>query len=58
MSSANNVNSIIFEVSTISFTRIKNNKGPKIYPCGTPHAIGANFEFILFIETYCIRLVR
>ena len=58
VSSANNINSVNFEVLTISFIKIKNSKGSKIHPCGTPHVIRANFEFILFIETYCLRLVR
>ena len=42
MSSADNINSVIFEVSTISFKKIKNSKGSKIDPCGTPHVIEAN----------------
>ena len=58
MSSANVINSVIFEVLTISFIKFKNSKGPKIDACGTPHVIGANLEFILFIETYCLRLIR
>ena len=45
MSSANNINSVNFEVLTISVKKIKNSKGPKIEPCGTPHVIGANLEF-------------
>ena len=57
VSSANNINSVVFEVLTISFIKIKNSKGPKIDPCGTAHAIGAILEFILFIETCCLRLV-
>ena len=44
VSSVNNINSVINEVLTISFIKIKNSKGPKINPCG------ANLEFILFIE--------
>ena len=36
VSSANNINSVIFEVLTISFIEIKNSKGPKIEPCGAP----------------------
>ena len=52
--SGNNINSVIFEVLTISFIKIKNSKRPKIDPCLTPHVIGANLEFILFIETYCL----
>ena len=58
MSSANNINSVIFEVLTISFIKIKNNKWPKSEPCGTPHVIMTILEFILFTETYCLRLVR
>ena len=58
MSSENNINSVIFEVLTISFIIIKNNKIPRIKPCGTPNVIEANLAFILFTETHYSRLVR
>ena len=48
LSSANNINSIIFEVLTMSFIQIKNSKGPKTDPCGTPHVIGANLDFFIY----------
>ena len=44
MSSANNINSVIFEVLTISFIKIKNNKGPKIKPSRTIQVLGANLN--------------
>ena len=28
----------------ISLTKIRNSRGPKTEPCGTPHEIFANFE--------------
>ena len=44
MSSVNNINSVINEVLTTSFIKIKNSKGPKINPCE------ANLKFSLFIQ--------
>ena len=42
----------------ISFMKIKNRRGPKIDPCGTPHWITLVFESTLFIDTYCSLFVR
>ena len=57
VSAANNTKSVILEVLTISFVKIKNSKEATIDPWGTPHVMGAKLEFISFIETYCLRLV-
>ena len=51
MSSANNINIVIFKVLAISFMKIKYNTGPCVEPCATQHVIEANLEFILVIET-------
>ena len=42
----------------ISFMKIKNRRGPKIDPCGTPDWITLGFESTLFIDTYCSLFVR
>ena len=42
----------------ISFMKIKNRRGLKIDPCGTPHSITLAFESRLFIDTYCSLFVR
>ena len=39
VSSASIIGSIIFEAFGRSLTCIRNNKGPKIEPCGTPYGI-------------------
>ena len=35
-----------------SLMNIKNRRGPKTLPCGTPHVIVRGFEFLPLIETY------
>ena len=50
VSSANNINSVIFEVLTISFIKIRNSKETRIEPRGIPHEIGV-ITFILLLET-------
>ena len=42
----------------ISFMKIKNRRGPKIGPWGTPHWITLGFDPTLFIDTYCSLFVR
>ena len=42
----------------ISYMKIKNRRGPKIDPCGTPHWISLWIESTLFIYTYCSLFVR
>ena len=39
VSSANRTNSRTFDVFVMSLTYSKNNNGPNIEPCGTPHKI-------------------
>jgi hypothetical protein len=41
-----------------SFINIKNNKGPKIEPCGTPQLISTVEEFDELMDTYCFLLLR
>ena len=42
----------------IWFMKIKNRRGPKIDPCGTPHWISLGFESTLFIDMYYSLFVR
>ena len=46
------------EELTISLTYIKNNKGPRIEPFGTPQLIWDIGEFTSSIDTYCWRFKR
>ena len=39
----------------ISFIYIRNNKGPRIEPCGTPHATVIGFDIVSLISTDCCR---
>ena len=48
----------LLEHFVISFTKIKNRRGSKIYPCGTLHWITLGFESTLFIDTYCSLFIR
>ena len=48
----------LLEHFVISFMKIKNRRGPKIDPCGTPHWITLACESTLFIDTYCSLFVR
>ena len=41
-----------------SLTYIKNNKGPSMDPCGTPHLISKRVELYGLIETNCFLLLR
>ena len=47
-----------WEHFVISFMTIKNRRGPKIDPYGTPHWITLGFESTLFIDTHCSLFVR
>jgi len=38
-----------------SLIKIRNRRGPKIDPCGTPCDKGRIDEEVLFTETYCLR---
>ena len=38
-----------------SFTYIKNNKGPRIDPCGTPEVMKPNFDFVNKIKFNLIK---
>ena len=42
----------------VIFMKIKNRRGPKIDPCGTPHWITQGVESTFFIDTYCSLFVR
>ena len=37
---------------------IRNSKGPRTDPCGTPHDIIVLLERVLFIEICCLQFVR
>ena len=52
VSSANKINNNISLHFTKSFTYIRNNSGPSIYPCGTPVFIPSKLESVSSSETY------
>ena len=58
VSSANNIGNNKDDTFTMSFTYNKNNSGPAIDPCGTPHDIERCGEWQLFNTTYCFLLKR
>ena len=41
-----------------SFTYIRNSKGPRMLPCGTPHVTGITGDEQFSILTVCVRLLR
>ena len=51
VSSANKVNCSILEHAIMSFIYRRNNKGPSILPCGTPHLIYSTSDKESPIET-------
>ena len=58
VSSANRMNFNILEEKHKSFTYIKNNNGPKMDPCGTPHVIRTGWDKVPLKETYCNQSVK
>ena len=52
-SSANSVNVAFLETSGRSFMKIKNSKGPRVEPCGTPVFIVRVVDSILFSFVFC-----
>ena len=57
-SSANNVKVALLETSGRSFIKIKNSKGPRVEPCGTPVFISCVVQLILLSLVYCCVLLR
>ena len=55
VSSANRTGINFVNISPRSFMYAKNNKGPKIDPCGTPHVISSVLDFDLLNVQYCFR---
>ena len=48
----------IREVGIVCKHQIKNNNGPNIDPCGTPHFISTEDVFLLLKLVNCFRLFR
>ena len=55
VSSANNMGYTIFDIQAISLIYSKNNNGPRIEPCGTPHVTVLFVDSIPLNTTYCER---
>ena len=58
VSSANKIDTRLFETFGKSFTYKINNKGPGIDPWGTPHDTGSISELVSCQFTYCFLLVK
>ena len=53
MSSANKIDLEYLSEFGISFEYNMNRRGPSTEPCGTPHGIFNDLEFVLLYATYC-----
>ena len=58
VSSANKIYKNVFETFGKSLTYKINNKGPSIYPWGTPYDTVSISELVSFLFTYCFLLVK
>ena len=57
-SSANNIGMVFLQTLARSFMHIKNNRGPNIDPCRTPHLINRVFDLTPLYATNCFRFSK
>src|ERR1043165_1836489 len=58
VSSANMIKWRSDEAFEISFTYIKNSRGPNIEPCGTPHVMSEICEICPLYGTHCLLFLK
>ena len=58
VSSANNFGTAVLNAFEMSFIYIRNRRGPRTEPCGTPHSIVFNDDVTPLTFVNCLRLLK